>query len=928
MMHTLRALVLLGTLFTSLPLHAASVVIKPQSLQKTDRLELSAHVATLLDETGGWGVEELPGLADRFEYKKAAHRFGYHQASLWGRIEITNQSAQTRWWLDAGAARLQYVTLYQPDGQGGWQRYRSGSGIPINQRALAYGSNLFPVELPTGQSRTLYIEVRSPSSLSLPVTLWDPQAYNAHYHTHQSHTFFMYGGLTMVGLFFLLYAWMSRHRSALYFTLMLLVGTCYCVWVNGSAHLYFPTMQGDLPLLLTLSFGLLTLLAFQGFSKHILQLERYSLLWNRVFKGAIVLAFVALGLLLLELFHYAIQLTNGVALLTAIFAPLAAFSVWRRGYVEARFYLLASALFALNLVLLILSLVGFLPFEYTMADVTFATLLVIALFALSFADRFITVRRQREQAQTQRLLAEQHRVVALQQEVEKKSLHLQRALAQTQSANAAKSQLLTRMSGALRSPITTLLGAIQRLDEEGGSQEQAHWLEVQAHSSKQLLGLFNDLLDLSAVEKGEIPIQQAPLELPKLLREILCQIKPAAEEKGLTVTLKTEELPRYIETDALRLQQILNHFLRNAVQYTHRGGVELHVRGGDARAAICHVTFTVGDSGPGLMPEEQGRVFQPFERIDSAPSVREGGAGLGLAICQRFAQAMGGEVGVESELGQGSHFWLNLPLLLSDAAALEEAHATATPEPMRILLAEDNRINQEIISTLLGEDGHRITTVENGAMAVEAAQRQPFDLILMDLRMPILDGIEAAREIKQISALGQIPIFALTANENREMAQACLDVGMEALISKPFVLQDLYRVWHQRQRGEQAHEAPENRPRAKSAEAFEALHASYVERLNPEQLAQLGQYQVMSLTGERQQLQHALEQEQREVMADAAHKIASASSMSGAYALYEQAVYVENQARQGDTPWQLLEMSCQELIVRIDGVVTKKPSSK
>jgi signal transduction histidine kinase/CheY-like chemotaxis protein len=371
-----------------------------------------------------------------------------------------------------------------------------------------------------------------------------------------------------------------------------------------------------------------------------------------------------------------------------------------------------------------------------------------------------------------------------------------------ESASHTKSQFLADMSHEIRTPMNAVLGMASMMEGTSLSAEQRDYIETIRQSGETLMDLINDILDFSKIEAGRVDLEFIPVQVRTLVSETINLLRLKAEDKSLYLRSDiSPDVPAVLTGDPTRIRQILINLVGNAIKFTHKGGIEIGVRLKSAEDLKIRLQLFVKDSGIGIPQDRMDRLFRPFSQVDASTTRNYGGTGLGLAISSRLCELMNGRMWVESVYGHGSTFFFEIELLPppvdavqqeGDASANTPAHVV-DPASVRILLAEDNPVNSKVAMLLLKRAGYAPDLAENGKQVLEAFRKKLYDVVLMDVQMPEMDGLTATRKLrKMLGAKSRRPyIIALTASAGKPDHDRCIDAGMDAFLAKPIRVNDM-----------------------------------------------------------------------------------------------------------------------------------------
>ena len=376
--------------------------------------------------------------------------------------------------------------------------------------------------------------------------------------------------------------------------------------------------------------------------------------------------------------------------------------------------------------------------------------------------------------------------------LERRTKELASAKEEADAASRSKSEFIAVMSHEFRTPMNGVLGCVELLRDHALEQEAEHLVETIGSSSELLLGIINDILDFSSLDSEKLAVRKQVFSPRVIVQAVVHSLEPLGSSRDNRLMTKIHDaVPEFIEADSIRIQQVLTNLVGNGLKFTQGGVIEISVDVESSHDDHYDLCWKVRDTGPGIASAEQERIFEPFFQGDSSTTRKVGGSGLGLAICQKLARVMNGSIGMDSTVGEGTTFWLTIPVAAArtpDVKAARRVIRETDKASLRVLLVEDNVVNQQVAKRMLDRAGATVVLAEDGLDAIDRFIAEHFDLVLMDCHMPRMDGYEATLKLRAIEEKANVsatPIVALTANVQPHDVETCLECGMNQVLAKP-----------------------------------------------------------------------------------------------------------------------------------------------
>ncbi len=720
--------------------------------------------------------------------KQTDHNFnlGYSNDPIWIYIPLQEMSKEhpdtlfkDPWLLQIPYPLLDLLEVYIRSPSGEVHSVSLGDNFPYDHRAYKDPAFYVPLPLQQEQLTELYIRAKSTSSLQLSMNLISlPEATREM--AAKNTAYGIYFGLMLVIVFYNLFIyWSVRDKSYIYYVLHVASFGLLQAAISGHTFAYlWPEAthwsQISLPILIFLAGGLSV-----QFSRHFLAVNTFSPRLDRLLLSVMLLCFVAIP----ACFWLPVGIMTSFAIFLTLFSAsvvlLTAKVSFDQGHRTAHYFILACSCLIIGAAIHGMAALSWIPANFfTLRAGIIGSSLEVVLISLALTGKINSLTRENQR------ISENAR-----NQLQAANQELNEAIDKLEESSQIKDQFLATISHELRTPMNGVEGSLSLIDSKRLSKKQQNYFESAKRSAKHMTGLIDSMLYFSEMQSSGLALNPHNFEIRCALNPLAINFRQLCHQKNLCFNWHIDKnIPMTVKCDSELLSQLLKQVIDNAIKFTQQGSITVNITyGWDEHSKQEMLSCSVIDSGYGIPEEELSNIFSPFRQLDANDNRQQGGLGIGLAISHKIAELMGGRLQVQSELGLGTEFTLILPLQpVDDAVIIQHDDSAEFQQRKTVLVAEDNPVNQMVLTTMLQRLGCIILTASNGDDVTGLLESHPVDLILMDCQMPVVDGFEATRRIRNSqTAYSNVPIIAVTANAMTGDNLRCLNAGMNDYIKKP-----------------------------------------------------------------------------------------------------------------------------------------------
>ena len=743
--------------------------------EATQSLPLGRVMQVFEDIGGQATLADIRARDELFKpHNKDTLNAGYSHSAFWLKVDLSyqplNPQIHRTWLLELAYPPMDNIDLYLADASGNYRlAERTGDALPFDSRQIKENNYLFELNFSPGQSQTVYLRVASQGSVQAPLTLWSAQAYLEEQPVRIYILGLIYGvllGMLVYNLFIYLSV---RDTSYLYYIFYIASFGLYQLSVNGAAVQYFwPNnpwwANASTPFLIGSA-------AFFGcqFARTFLHTATHSRWLDRALMLLMAVGVLVMVLALTTSYAVSLRLATGLALAFIVTIFTAGVVAWARGLRVARYFVIAWSAFLLGGLVNTLMVLGYLPNVFlTMYASQIGSAIEVGLLSLALADRINAMR----DLQARTLQESGQKLAAMNQQ-----------LAHT---NQLKDEFLATVTHELRTPMNGVIGSLELIKTLDMSPELELYTQTAEGSAREMMHMVNGILALTELQAGRLGVRPRTFGLNELIQSLSDQYGPSARSKGLQFSYEiARNLPDQWVGDADKIRQCLECLLDNAIKFTRVGGVILRVTGKTAGPGRWALAFNVIDSGIGFVHIEEAELYQNFFQVDGSMTRSYGGLGIGLAICRRLVELLGGRLTHHSQPGQGSQFQLLLELESPLESSQPSEGRSRTPDEFVILLVEDSSPGQVVLRGMLLKLGYRVLSVDNGVDAIDILRRERVDAVVLGCPFSQVSGASMGSQLLTLAACAKLPVLALFDSET-EARQARQQVdGITDYLLKP-----------------------------------------------------------------------------------------------------------------------------------------------